>query len=254
MRGTSPSHTTSSPPRVRSRPLAHSLACSFFSDPEEVLNSTLGFQSVDFALEDDDAFVGEDSEEDESSDIEDDSPDSSSFASLFTDGEDNGAEQIVPEELLVRNCGLKDEMVELLESRGIKALFPIQKLVFEPIKAGRDVVARAKTGSGKTLAFALPVVERIQDSFGGERKPRGRAPQCIVLAPTRELAKQVEREMQSVAGDLFVACFYGGASIVSQKRMLERGVDIAVGTPGRVIDLIEQRALDLSDIKFVVMK
>ncbi len=209
--------------------------------------STLGFESVDFALTDEeDVLVTEedDTEEDDAG---------SSFASLFTDSSDTEDEAIVDENLLVRNCGLKEETVERLESRGIKALFPIQKMVFEPLKEGKDVVARAKTGSGKTLAFALPVVERIQDSFGDERKPRGRSPQCIVLAPTRELAKQVEREMATVASDLFVGCFYGGASIVSQKKMLERGVDIAVGTPGRVIDLIEQKALDLSDIKYVVL-
>jgi len=219
-------------------------------------DSTLGFQSVDFALEDDDALapVEDDSDASDASDVEtEDEVLSSSFASLFTDGEASDADEVVDENLLVRNCGLKEETVAILESRGIKALFPIQKAVFEPIKEGRDVVARAKTGSGKTLAFAVPVVEQIQDSFQEDRKPRGRAPQCIVLAPTRELAKQVEREIQAVAGDLFVGCFYGGTSIVTQKRMLERGVDIAVGTPGRVIDLIEQNALDLSNVKYVVL-
>lgn len=219
-------------------------------------DSTLGFQSVDFALEDDDALapVEDDSDASDASDVEtEDEVLSSSFASLFTDGEASDADEVVDENLLVRNCGLKEETVAILESRGIKALFPIQKAVFEPIKEGRDVVARAKTGSGKTLAFAVPVVEQIQDSFQVDRKPRGRAPQCIVLAPTRELAKQVEREIHAVAGDLFVGCFYGGTSIVTQKRMLERGVDIAVGTPGRVIDLIEQNALDLSNVKYVVL-
>lgn len=207
--------------------------------------STLGFESVDFALTDTEEDVEIEEEEEEERE--------SSFASLFADSSDTDEEAIVDENLLVRNCGLKEATVNMLESRGIKSLFQIQKLVFEPIKEGRDVVARAKTGSGKTLAFALPVVERIQDSFGDERKPRGRSPQCIVLAPTRELAKQVEREMATVASDLFVGCFYGGASIVSQKKMLERGVDIAVGTPGRVIDLIEQNSLDLSDVKYVVL-
>ncbi len=216
-------------------------------------DSTLGFQSVDFALEDDDALAPVEDDSDDSDVETEDEVLSSSFASLFTDGEASDADEVVDENLLVRNCGLKEETVAILESRGIKALFPIQKAVFEPIKEGRDVVARAKTGSGKTLAFALPVVEQIQDSFQGDRKPRGRAPQCIVLAPTRELAKQVEREIQAVAGDLFVGCFYGGTSIVTQKRMLERGVDLAVGTPGRVIDLIEQNALDLSNVKYVVL-
>ncbi|KAI8102875.1 hypothetical protein M9434_005667 [Picochlorum sp. BPE23] len=228
-------------------PLLHSRVASTMNtsveDENEAEISTLGFESVDFALEDDDIL-----EEDlESSDEQ------GSFASLFTDGSESEDDAIVDENLLVRNCGLKDETVQTLESRGIKSLFPIQKLVFEPIKEGKDVVARAKTGSGKTLAFALPVIERIGDSYGSERKPRGRAPQCLVLAPTRELAKQVEREIASISADTFVGCFYGGASIVAQKKMLERGVDVAVGTPGRIIDLIEQQALDLSEIKYVVL-
>lgn len=222
----------------------------------EAFDSTLGFQSVDFALEDDDVIAPAEDSDAEEFDSELESEDevlSSSFASLFTDGDASDADEVVDENLLVRNCGLKEETVAILEARGIKALFPIQKAVFEPIKEGKDVVARAKTGSGKTLAFAVPVVEQIQDSFQEDRKPRGRSPQCIVLAPTRELAKQVEREIQAVAGDLFVGCFYGGTSIVTQKRMLERGIDIAVGTPGRVIDLIEQNALDLSNVKYVVL-
>jgi ATP-dependent RNA helicase DDX21 len=176
-----------------------------------------------------------------------------SFASLLTDESDSDEGEVVDETLLVSNCGLMPETVANLEARGIKALFPIQKMVFEPIKEGRDVVARAKTGSGKTLAFALPVVEKIIDSFGGERKPHGRSPQCLVLAPTRELAKQVEREFASVAGNLDVGCFYGGAPIFSQKKMLQRGIDVVVGTPGRLIDLIDQNSLDLSEIKFVIL-
>lgn len=230
---------------------------AFDSTIDSTLDSTLGFQSVDFALEDDDvvAPIDDSDAEEFDSDVEssEDEVLSSSFASLFTGGESSGEDEVVDENLLVRNCGLKDETVAILESRGIKSLFAIQKAVFEPIKEGKDIVARAKTGSGKTLAFAVPVVEQIQDSFQEDRKPRGRSPQCIVLAPTRELAKQVEREIQAVAGDLFVGCFYGGTSIVTQKRMLERGIDIAVGTPGRVIDLIEQNALDLSNVKYVVL-
>lgn len=171
-----------------------------------------------------------------------------SFASLLTDESDSDEGEVVDESLLVSNCGLMPETVASLEAKGIKALFPIQKMVFEPIKEGRDVVARAKTGSGKTLAFALPVVEKIIDSFGGERKPHGRSPQCLVLAPTRELAKQVEREFASVAASLDVGCFYGGAPIFSQKKMLQRGVDVVVGTPGRLIDLIDQNSLDLSEV------
>ena len=83
---------------------------------------------------------------------------------------------------------------------------------------------------------------------GETRGGRGRAPLCLVLAPTRELAKQVEREFTSVSPSLFVGCYYGGTPIGSQLRELQRGVDVVVGTPGRVIDLIDQNALDLSEV------
>lgn len=185
----------------------------------------------------------------------DDEP--SSFASLFTEESESEVEEEIEESLLIKNCGLSQVTVDALQARGIKAMFPIQKQVFEPAMAGTDLIARAKTGSGKTLAFALPVIEKImanraQGDIQGV-KGRGRPPQCLVLAPTRELAKQVEREFTSVAPTLFVGCYYGGAAIGPQLRELQRGVDVAVGTPGRIIDLIDQNALDLSHVRFVVL-
>jgi len=170
------------------------------------------------------------------------------FASLFTDASDSEAEGEIDESLLVANCNLSDVTVKALAERGIQSLFAIQKVVFEPAMAGSDVVARAKTGSGKTLAFALPVVEKIMAARGDDRSARGRNPKCIVLAPTRELAKQVEREFASVAPTLKTGCYYGGTPIGPQLRELQRGMDIVVGTPGRIIDLIGQRALNLSEV------
>ena len=175
-----------------------------------------------------------------------------SFASLFTDESDSDTETVVDEALLLVNCGLADLTVNALAEKGIKSLFPIQKMVFEPAFAGKDLIARAKTGSGKTLAFALPVVEKIIAQRGSNRGARGRAPLCIVLTPTRELAKQVEREFSSVSPSLFVGCYYGGAPVGNQIRELQRGVDVIVGTPGRVIDLIDQNALDLSEVSFSI--
>ena len=110
------------------------------------------------------------------------------------------------------------------------------------------MIARARTGSGKTLAFALPVIEKILASSAGERPASGRLPQCVVLAPTRELAKQVEREVAGAGPRLDVGCYYGGTPIGPQLRELRRGVDVVVGTPGRIIDLIDQDALDLSQV------
>jgi hypothetical protein len=171
-----------------------------------------------------------------------------SFASLYVDDSDGEAAAEVDPSLLLANCGLSDITVKALEAKGILHMFPIQKMVFSPAMDGADLIARAKTGSGKTLAFALPVVEKILASRDGRKGERGRAPQCIVLAPTRELAKQVEREIASVSPTLMVGCYYGGSPIGPQLRQLRDGVDIVVGTPGRVIDLLNQRALDLTQV------
>jgi ATP-dependent RNA helicase DDX21 len=120
---------------------------------------------------------------------------SRSYASLFSEEESEGEAAEVDPSLRLVNCGLSDLTVKALESRGILSLFPIQKTVFEPAMSGLDLIARAKTGSGKTLAFAIPVIEKILVGPRGTRKP-----QCLVLAPTRELAKQVRRAVGSLGG------------------------------------------------------
>ena len=155
----------------------------------------------------------------------------------------------LPNTLQLVNCGLSAVTIGALESRGIHALFAVQKQVFTPAMEGADLIARAKTGSGKTLAFALPVIEKILAGREGVRPSHGRPPQCLVLAPTRELAKQVEKELAQAGPTLSVGCYYGGTAIGPQLRELRSGVDVAVGTPGRVIDLIDQDALDLSQVE-----
>jgi ATP-dependent helicase YprA (DUF1998 family) len=151
----------------------------------------------------------------------------------------------------VANCGLSAASIASLAARGIHGLFDVQKQVLTPAMEGRDIIARAKTGSGKTLAFALPTVEKIMNSLpdGLRSLQRGRRPLCLVLAPTRELARQVEREFITVAPGLVLGCYYGGTPIGAQLRQLRSGVDIVVGTPGRVIDLIDQNALDLGGVR-----
>ncbi|KAL3136406.1 hypothetical protein ABBQ38_005663 [Trebouxia sp. C0009 RCD-2024] len=152
------------------------------------------------------------------------------------------------ESLALVNCGLSDVTIKALEARGITALFPIQKHVYEPAAAGRDLIGRARTGSGKTLAFALPVVEKLM-----ARTNKPRSPGCIVLAPTRELAKQVEREFAATGPTLRTACVYGGVPISQQMRDVSRGADIVVGTPGRIMDLQARGALDLSAVDFAIL-
>jgi ATP-dependent RNA helicase DDX21 len=167
----------------------------------------------------------------------------------------------------VENLGLSPETVAALHARGIQSLFPIQRLVLAPAMEGKDLIGRAKTGSGKTLAFALPVIEGIlaenraggpdagaasADGVRGRGRPArgaGRTPRCIVLAPTRELANQVSKEFESACPSLVVRSVYGGVSITNQIRELQRGVDVVVGTPGRIIDLIDRGSLKLDKVR-----
>eukprot|EP01025_Chloroclados_australasicus_P026650 TRINITY_DN2646_c0_g1_i2.p1 TRINITY_DN2646_c0_g1~~TRINITY_DN2646_c0_g1_i2.p1 ORF type:complete len:470 (+),score=53.79 TRINITY_DN2646_c0_g1_i2:761-2170(+) len=155
--------------------------------------------------------------------------------------------------LQLSNCNLSECTLKALEQKGIVALFPIQKHVFEPAMQGRDLLCRAKTGSGKTLAFALPVIENLIKEDAKTRPERGRPPRCIILAPTRELAKQVEKEFASAAPQLQLGVFYGGVSINNQITELRRGVDVVVGTPGRTIDLLERRELRLHNIRYSIL-
>ncbi|CAI5498905.1 unnamed protein product [Closterium sp. Naga37s-1] len=158
------------------------------------------------------------------------------------------------DELAIESLGLATVLEQSLLKRGIARLFPIQHAVLAPSMEGRDIIARAKTGTGKTLAFGIPILERITREIeeNNGRRPF-RAPRCLVLAPTRELAKQVEREFCESAPNLSTACVYGGVSIDGQMRQLKRGVDVVVGTPGRLIDLIERGTLSLREIQFMVL-
>ena len=159
----------------------------------------------------------------------------------------------------VRNFPISDQTLDCLARRGITALFPIQSSTFQEIYDGRDVLARARTGTGKTLGFALPILERLivdKIAKGTQRRARGSKPQCIILSPTRELAVQVEREIEGLtdggAVKVSTLCVYGGVPYQKQERELRNGVDMVVGTPGRMIDLYEKGGLDLSEIKYLV--
>lgn len=159
----------------------------------------------------------------------------------------------------VSNFPISDQTLDALARKGITKLFPVQSATFNEIYTGRDVLARARTGTGKTLGFALPILERlISDKIetGSQRRSRGTKPSCIILSPTRELAVQIEREIEwlTESGDVKVStlCVYGGVPYSKQERELRNGVDMVVGTPGRMIDLYEKGALDLSEAKYLV--
>jgi len=147
-----------------------------------------------------------------------------------------------------QDFGLSQTTLEALAAKNITEPTPIQAEAIPLLLNGtNDVLGQARTGTGKTAAFGIPIIERIH--------PGGRAPQAIVLTPTRELCMQVAAEIKSLAGTrrLFVAAVYGGASIEVQLRALNKGVDIVVGTPGRVQDMIDRGALDLDSIMFAVL-
>lgn len=159
------------------------------------------------------------------------------------------------DELDVASLGLPQKLVDSLAKRGITQLFPIQRAVLVPALEGRDIIARAKTGTGKTLAFGIPILKRVTEDDGNRISLRrgGRLPRVLVLAPTRELAKQVEKEMKESAPYLSTVCVYGGVSYTAQQSALTRGVDVVVGTPGRIIDLVNSNSLKLGEVEFLVL-
>lgn len=160
----------------------------------------------------------------------------------------DGAEPIPTGSGTFADLGLCDEIVAALNRRGITNPFPIQTLTIPDALAGRDVCGRAKTGSGKTLAFGLPVLQRLPRSKPG-------SPTGLVLAPTRELANQICDELAAPAAAVRrrVLATYGGAPIDKQISRLRVGVDLVVATPGRMIDLIDRRAVSLRDVCHVVV-
>ncbi|XP_017419020.1 DEAD-box ATP-dependent RNA helicase 3, chloroplastic isoform X2 [Vigna angularis] len=163
------------------------------------------------------------------------------------------AEPSNSDELDISKLDLPSRLVDSLKSRGITHLFPIQRAVLVPALQGRDIIARAKTGTGKTLAFGIPVIKGITEDEDEPSLRSGRLPRVLVLAPTRELAKQVEKEIKESAPYLNTVCVYGGVSYVTQQSALSRGVDVVVGTPGRIIDLINGKSLKLNEVQYLVL-
>ncbi|MBF6024650.1 DEAD/DEAH box helicase [Lysobacter niastensis] len=146
------------------------------------------------------------------------------------------------------DLGLPEPLLRALAEVGYESPSPIQAATIPPLMEGRDVLGQAQTGTGKTAAFALPVLARID---AAQHKP-----QALVLAPTRELAIQVAEAFQKYAHHLpgfHVLPIYGGQSYYPQLQALKRGVQVIVGTPGRVIDHLERGSLDLSELRCLVL-
>ncbi|CAO3699093.1 unnamed protein product [Rhizopus stolonifer] len=157
------------------------------------------------------------------------------------------------DKLKLSNFRISQGTIENLEKKGISSLFEIQAATFDTIFDGKDVLARARTGTGKTLAFAIPVVEQLAlDKTYKER--RGRSPRVLVLCPTRDLAKQVCGDFEQVSGNrLKTLPVYGGVPYNEQTTVFRDGVDVVVGTPGRILDHIKFGNMKLHDLKFIVL-
>ena len=147
---------------------------------------------------------------------------------------------------------LPPKTVDLLVARGITSLFPVQYLTFRRILKREDLLVRDLTGSGKTLGFTLPMVETLRKEklFGGGK------PLAMILAPTRELAIQITKELEAQKHqprEFNVLTVYGGVDIWSQTNELRRGVDIFVGTTGRIKDHMERKNFDFSHLRYAVL-
>ncbi len=147
-----------------------------------------------------------------------------------------------------RELGLSEKVLKVLSKKGYESPTPIQRLTIPALlKNDKDIIGQAQTGTGKTAAFSLPIIENFETS--------DHHIQAIVLTPTRELALQVAEEMNSLSTSkkMKVIPVYGGQSIDIQRKLIKTGVDVVVGTPGRVIDLIERKLLKLNSLKYFIL-
>lgn len=145
------------------------------------------------------------------------------------------------------NLGLSESLVTQLENIGFATPTKIQIVAIPELIAGRDVVGQSQTGTGKTAAYSLPIIEKIDRNQ--------KQVQSLILTPTRELAQQVAESLKDLIGRerIYVQTVYGGQSIERQIRFLEKGVHIVVGTPGRIIDLLHRKNLNLENLRSVVL-
>jgi ATP-dependent RNA helicase DeaD len=147
-----------------------------------------------------------------------------------------------------RDLGLSEMMINSLHKKGFEEPTPIQaKTIPFLLKNEKDLIGKAQTGTGKTAAFGIPIIENIV--------PDSKKIQAIILAPTRELAIQVAEELSSFAEEqkTRIIAVYGGQPIERQISRLQRGVDIVVGTPGRILDHLERKTLDISKVSYIVL-
>jgi len=152
--------------------------------------------------------------------------------------------------MLFNELGLSAELLRAVNEKGYKEVTPIQQQSIPLILEGKDVLAGAQTGTGKTAGFTLPLLQHLQNSPGNRRSIR-----ALILTPTRELAAQVADSVRDYGAHLpfRTAVIFGGVSINTQISKLRNGVDVVVATPGRLLDHMQQRTIDLSKVEFLVL-
>ena len=154
--------------------------------------------------------------------------------------------------MLFKDLGLSAELLRAVEKQGYNEATPVQEQAIPLVLAGKDLLAGAQTGTGKTAGFTLPVLQQLQNKNTEGHK---RFPRVLVLTPTRELAAQVHESVRDYGQYLPFrsAVIFGGVSINPQKQKLIKGVDIVVATPGRLLDHVQQRSIDLSKVEILVL-
>ncbi|MDQ0825048.1 superfamily II DNA/RNA helicase [Arthrobacter sp. B2I5] len=184
--------------------------------------------------------------------------------------DESGTETIEPEETIISDetpheiaeksfadYNVREDIVESLADAGITHPFPIQAMTLPVALNGHDIIGQAKTGTGKTLGFGIPALQRVigQDDPGYAKLAVPGAPQALVIVPTRELAVQVAGDLVTASRkrNARIATIYGGRAYEPQVEALKQGVEVVVGTPGRLIDLYKQKHLSLKNVKIVVL-
>jgi len=152
--------------------------------------------------------------------------------------------------MLFNQLGLSAELLRAVDEKGYQEVTPIQQQAIPLILEGRDVLAAAQTGTGKTAGFTLPLLQKLQQSDKNSRNIR-----ALVLTPTRELAAQVAQSVRDYGTHLpfKTAVIFGGVKINAQITKLRNGVDVVVATPGRLLDHMQQKTIDLSKVEFLVL-
>jgi len=160
----------------------------------------------------------------------------------------------VKEEGDFSNFNISKKTIKKLKANGVDHLFPVQTATFKAANEGYDVIVQARTGTGKTLAFCLPILEQLRVLEDEICTGNQRSPVILTLAPTRELAIQIYKEFEKYKSKkMNVSCFYGGSPYDKQENELWNGIDILVGTPGRILDHMHRGALKMDKIKHVIL-